>query len=71
MAEASGPVTRLSVMAALFGCWKVTLAPAPREKFCQLRIAFWLDCVMRVLVALGVAIVAEPAITDAPDGILG
>src|SRR6266550_7925918 len=71
MADALAPVTRFSVMAAPFGCWKLTLPPVPTEKLCQLMSAFWLDCVTTVLFAFGLFTEAAPAAMDAPEGITG
>ena len=56
------------MIAALSGCRKVALEPAEIEKFCQLMMAFSVDWVMTVLVALGEAIVACPATTLPPVG---
>src|SRR5438445_9209101 len=67
-ADAFGPVTRLSVIEALSGCWKVTPAPAPTEKSCQLMTAFLLCCTIRVLAGPDCRIEAEPAATLPPDG---
>src|SRR5450432_259063 len=69
--DASVPVTRLSVIEALSGCWNVTPAPAPTEKLCQLMTAFLLCCTIVVPAAPDCRIAAEPATTVPPDGSVG
>src|SRR5262245_53334966 len=68
MADGVVPCTRFKVIAALLGCWKLTLLPAPTPKLCQLISAFWLDWLMSVLELDGLLIVAEPDATDPPVG---
>src|SRR5258708_40309560 len=69
--EAPGPVTRLSAMEPLFGCWKATLAPLDMEKLCQLKMALSVPWRMTIAFALGVLTLPLPATTDGPVGRTG
>ena len=63
MLDGAEPVTRLRIADEALGWTKLTEAPCPTEKPCQLTTAFWLDCVTFICVAEGCAIVTLPAAT--------
>jgi len=68
ISEALLPSTRLSAIDEAFGCWNTTEFPAPMEKVCQLRIAFWEVWLTCSEEAFGAVIVAVPAATWPPVG---
>src|SRR5271170_5661964 len=61
--DGSTPVTRLSMIAALDGCWKTVRSPTPIEKLCQLMIALFEVCLIVTWLGELWTIVALPPTT--------
>ena len=67
MTDCSVPITRFKITEDALGCTKLTVAPLPTEKLCQLTAARWLLWLtVRVLAVL--LILAAPAVTWPPVG---